>query len=208
MFHIHNVTIVSHFLFFFVFFQYCLNSLTFFWELWFTFAKRISKKAFGICWHTSQAHISGLALSPLRSFILLLSTFCKAGSISTSLWIVFSRLASKSLTLLCLVTTNPPILQFMTWFRSYFWPHGQLLGIPWSFFIVLNSKYISKFIFCNDEGIFLCWYNRQPARCTFLNIFVSSPRWIFILSPVGLQNLKFSPLSRAVPTRALRQGVC
>ena len=64
MFHIHNATIISPCLFFFVLFQYCLNSLTF-WELALTFVKRISKKAFFPCCHTPRACISGLASSSL-----------------------------------------------------------------------------------------------------------------------------------------------
>ena len=144
MFHIHNATIIS----LFRAFSTSSQQFNFFWELAFTSVKWISKKAFCSCRHSAQARVSGLASSYVCPSIPSLSIFCKAGSISTSFWIVFSRSISKSLTLICLITTNPPLLQFRAWFRLYFWLHGHLLGIPCSCLLYqtrsasLNSDFV------------------------------------------------------------------
>ena len=53
---------------------------------------------------------------------------------------------------------NKSLLQFISWFRSYFWSHGHLLGTPWSCLLYriqstsLNSDFV-RFKSCSCIGI-------------------------------------------------------
>ena len=112
MFFVHNFTVISSLFSFSCFFRIVLTSKCF-CERALASVERMSKKAFCPCLHTPSSLISGLTSTPVKPFNYSFSIFCSFGLTSTSFKVVFSKFASKSRTLLCLIIMKPPLLQFI-----------------------------------------------------------------------------------------------
>ena len=88
------------------------------------------KKLFWLALHTPLAVISVLKGFPDSPSIISRVTGCNSGSVSTSLTILESISASKSLKLLCCMVAKPHFLQFGACATLYFSPQGHIAGKP------------------------------------------------------------------------------
>ena len=94
------------------------------------FVTRTPKRAFWPALHTRLAQKSGLKVFPDSPSVISPVTGCNYGFVSTSLTILESISASKSLKLLCRIVTKPPFLQLRVCVTLYFSPQGQIAGKP------------------------------------------------------------------------------
>ena len=106
------------------------------WDSEFVLVILTLKKAFCPSRQNPLARTSGFALTPARPLMISPSNGCRGGSISTSSQISVSNWASKYITLLWRIATNPPVLQFSVCVMLKDCPHGHLDGSPFKSFSV------------------------------------------------------------------------